>query len=136
MAHDSHSPRLVLYPLVPARSVSVARGKCVTTSIVAVLNADPLSREIVVFLLQNDAAMDTAKGIAKWWVRRDELAVQAALDRLIACGVITPHTFASGILYGLTRNQEIRDWLLATYGPSSIVRDFPPSDATGAAVDT
>lgn len=87
-----------------------------TTLIEATIAVDPLSREIVLFLLDNETAMDTARGIANWWVRRDELAVQAALDRLIACGVITPHTFTSGILYGLTRNSEIRAWLRVTYG--------------------
>ena len=86
------------------------------TLIEATIGADPLSREIVLFLLENETAMDTARGIASWWVRRDELAVQAALDRLIACGVITPHTFMSGILYGLTRNKQVRDWLRTTYG--------------------
>ncbi len=87
-----------------------------TTLIEATIGADPLSREIVLFLLENETAMDTARGIANWWVRRDELAVQAALDRLIACRVITPHTFTSGILFGLTRNRQVRDWLRATYG--------------------
>ncbi len=85
------------------------------TLIDSTIGADPLSREIVLFLLENETAMDTARGIANWWVRRDELAVQAALDRLIACGVITPHTFTSGILYGLTRNPQIRAWLRAKY---------------------
>ncbi len=87
-----------------------------TTLIEATIGANPLCREILLFLLENETAMDTARGIANWWVRRDELAVQAALDCLIACGVITPHTFTSGILYGLTRNKEIRHWLRATYG--------------------
>jgi hypothetical protein len=90
----------------------------VTTLIEATIGADPVCREIVLFLLENETAMDTARGIANWWVRRDELAVQAALDRLIACGVITPHTFTSGILYGLTRNPEVRAWLRTTYGRS------------------
>lgn len=82
----------------------------------ATLEGDPLSEQIVLFLLENETAMDSAKGIANWWVRHDELAVQAALDRLIACGLITPHIFTSGILYGLTRNPEIRALLRATYG--------------------
>jgi hypothetical protein len=90
-------------------------GEGVTNSIATTLNADPLSGQIVLFLLENETAMDTARGIANWWVRRDELAVQAALDRLIVCGVVTPHTFTSGTLYGLTRNQDIRDWLRANY---------------------
>jgi len=88
-------------------------GEGVTNSIATTLSADPLSEQIVLFLLENETAMDTARGIANWWVRHDELAVQAALDRLISCGVITPHTFTSGILYALTRNQTIREWLRA-----------------------
>ena len=91
-------------------------GEGVTNSIATILNADPLSEQIVLFLLENETAMDTARGIANWWVRRDELAVQATLDRLIACGVVTPHTFTSGILYGLTKNQEIRHRLRTTSG--------------------
>ncbi len=86
-----------------------------TTVIESTIATDPLSREIVLFLLENETAMDTTRGIANWWVRNDELAVQVALDRLITCGVITPHTFTSGTLYGLTRNPEIRAWLRATY---------------------
>ncbi len=103
----------------------------VTTLIEATIGADPLSREIVLFLLENETAMDTVRGIANWWVRRDELAVQAALDRLIACGVITPHTFTSGILYGLTRNKQVRDWLRATYGLISKAGTHSSGDGKG-----
>jgi len=103
-----------------------------TNSIAATLKADPLSEQIVHFLLENETAMDTARGIANWWVQRDELAVQASLDRLIACGVMTPHTFTSGILYGLTRNQEIRVWLRATYRPA-LNGDVPESTAVSLA---
>jgi len=94
-------------------------GEGVTHSIATTLSADPISEQIVLFLLENETAMDTARGIANWWVRRDEIAVQAALDRLIACGVITPHSFTSGILYALTRNHTIRDWLRTNYAPVS-----------------
>ena len=87
-----------------------------TPSIVASLEADPLCREIVLFLLRNETAMDTARGIAHWWVRCDEVAVQAAVDRLISCGVLITHTLTSAILYGLTQNREMRAWLRVTYG--------------------
>ena len=100
----------------------------VTNSIATTLHADPLSEQIVLFLLENETAMDTARGIANWWVRRDELAVQAALDRLIACGVVTLHTFTSGILYGLTKNQEIRRQLQMKYGDGSKASVHAPSD--------
>jgi hypothetical protein len=107
----------------------------VTNSIATTLNADPLSEQIVLFLLENETAMDTARGIANWWVRRDELAVQAALDRLIVCGVITPHTFTSGILYALTKNQEIRHRLRTTYGDGSKAGVGPPGDGNRRPTD-
>ena len=104
-------------------------GEGVTNSIATILNADPLSEQIVLFLLENETAMDTARGIANWWVRHDELAVQAALDRLSSCGVVTPHTFTSGILYALTKNQEIRHRLRTTYGDGSKAGVGPPGDS-------
>ncbi len=110
-------------------------GEVVKTLIDSTIGADPLSREIVLFLLENETAMDTARGIANWWVRRDELAVQAALDRLIACGVITPHTFTSGILYGLTRNKQVRDWLRATYGLLTKAGSHSSGDGKGRPTD-
>ena len=82
-----------------------------THPIAKTLQADPVSINIVRFLLKNKQAMDSAKGIAAWWVSCDEVAVQAALDRLIACGVISAHTFKSCTLYGLTSNTETRGWL-------------------------
>ncbi len=103
------------------------------TIIEATLGGDPLCREIVLFLLENETAMDSAKGIASWWVRCDELAVHAALDRLIACGVIVPHTFTSGILYGLTRNPEIRAWLRSKYSNIRAAPGLSPDDGRNAA---
>jgi hypothetical protein len=60
--------------------------------------------------------MDTARGIATWWLRCDEIAAQDALDRLTRCAVVTGYTLTSGILYGLTHDPEVRAWLRATYG--------------------
>jgi hypothetical protein len=84
--------------------------------IAATLNAQPVCQQVIHFLLENEAAMDTAKGIATWWVGCDELVVQDALARLIACGVLAAHARTSGTLYGLTRDQELRAWLRSTYG--------------------
>jgi hypothetical protein len=91
--------------------VSVTQRADTTAAIEAAFREDAVSRRILQFLLRNEAAMDTARGIAAWWVRCDELAVQTALDRLIACGAVTAHTLTSGTLYGLTRHPEIRSWL-------------------------
>ena len=104
--------------------------------IVATLQEFPLCHKIIRFLIENERAMDSARGIAVCWVDSDEVAVQAALDRLITCGVITPHSFTSGILYGLTRNQEIRVYLRATYRPTLKLESHPPDDGNRPRADS
>ena len=105
-----------------------------TNAIEATLKVDPLCQRIVFFLLDNESAMDTARGIAAWWVRSDLIAVQAALDRLMACGLLATYTFTSGILYGLTRDDEIRAWLRKTYGPGTVRFYRSGSDGKGMAI--
>ncbi len=84
-------------------------------TIADILKAYPLCEQIVNFLLENEHALDTARGIAAWWVSNDEIAVQAALDQLIACGVIALYPFTSGVLYGLTRDPDTRARLREGY---------------------
>jgi hypothetical protein len=103
-------------------------------AIAETLNAYPLCEQIVQFLLTNEHAMDTVEGIAAWWVRSDTLAVQAALDQLTACGVIAVHPLISGVLYGLTRDEETRARLREGWGAKPRKRglhtptqDIPPS---------
>jgi hypothetical protein len=87
------------------------------TRIVATIEADPVSCDILRFLLENESAMDSAKGIAAWWVQADELAVQPSLHRLFACGAIVAHSLSSGsTLYGLTPDPEVRAWLRRVFG--------------------
>jgi len=81
-------------------------------AIASILEADPLSCQIVRFLLDNESAMDSVKGIAAWWVHNDELAVRPSLHRLFACGAVEAHPLTSGTtVYGLTQNPEVRAWL-------------------------
>jgi hypothetical protein len=101
------------------------------TFIESTLNTNPLCQAIVLFLLKNETAMDTARGIAAWWIRQDEVAVQAALDRLMSCGVVTAHTYSSGILYGLTRSPEIRVWLRDNYTAAPSRENKSPGDGAG-----
>ena len=82
--------------------------------ILATLREHPLCREIVRFLIENESAMDTVRGIAACWVGCDEVAVQSALDRLITCGAVIGHSLSSGTLYGFTRNQAVRTELRAS----------------------
>ncbi len=82
-----------------------------TNLIARTLQEDPVSLTIVRFLLKNKQAMDSVKGIAAWWVGCDEVAVQVALDRLTACGVVSAHTFKSCTLYTLSPNVDLCRWL-------------------------
>ncbi len=78
------------------------------------LNEYPLCEQIVEFLLANQNAMDTVRGIASCWVGCDEAAVQVALERLSVCGVVITHRLRSGTLYAFTPDQAIRDSLRET----------------------
>ncbi len=80
-------------------------------SIEAILKECPLCFQIAHFLVHNDRAIDTVKGVADFWVGHDRIAVQSALDRLVMCGAVIVYSRISGLLYGLTRHQPIRDWL-------------------------
>ncbi len=103
------------------------------TYVEASLNAHPLCREIVQFLIEHENAMDTVKGIADCWVQNDMAAVQTALDRLISCGLVNIYTFSSGPLYGLTRSAEMRAWLRASY-PQTRERVRHAADGAGQSV--
>ena len=90
------------------------------TAIAALIESDPLARDILRFLSANENATDTAKGIAAWWVQNDEVAVQPSLHSLVLCGVIIAHTLRTGTtLYGLTQDFDVRTWLRSNVGPSA-----------------
>ncbi len=75
------------------------------------LSSHPLCWQIVGFLIQHEGAMDTIKGIAKFWVGCDELAAQSALDCLFSAGVVVAQVLRSGVYYSLTTDPYIRSWL-------------------------
>ena len=75
------------------------------------LQESSLNSRAVSFLLENDTAMDTVKGIATWWLSCDEVAAQACLDRLVDCHVVAARPMTSGIYYGLTNDPDIRQFL-------------------------
>jgi hypothetical protein len=80
-------------------------------SIEAALTTYPLCQQIVTFLVQNESAMDSVEGIAKFWVGNDELAVKSALDCLVSVGVVVAQVLSSGAYYRLTPDPQIRGWL-------------------------
>lgn len=65
---------------------------------------DRLTAEITDYLAAHPEAADTAEGVAQWWVGRqryDRLmaAVEAALTRLVAQGVVSCREAADGTVY-------------------------------------
>jgi hypothetical protein len=96
--------------------------------IAATLEEFPLCRKIIHFLIQNENAMDTARGIAVCWVQNDEVAVHSALDQLIMCGAVRAYTLRSGTIYGLTRTQSVRGWLRTAAGLAATRGDGVPAE--------
>jgi hypothetical protein len=75
---------------------------------IALLERSPLCAQIVAFFLAHKSAMDTARGIAEWWIRQDLEMTQEALHYLVACGVVVVRTYAGINLYSLTKNVRIQ----------------------------
>ncbi len=82
-------------------------------NIEAALSSHPLCQQIVAFLAENEGAMDSVEGIARFWVGNDELAVRSALDCLVSSGVVVAQVLSSGAYYSLTPDPQIRNWLRA-----------------------
>ena len=97
-----------------------------TTAIATILRESSVCQQIVTFLLENETAMDTVKGVAAWWLGCDEIAAQAALDQLTVCGVVNVRTLISGSLYGLTRDPNIRTSIRVALMRELMKREKPP----------
>ena len=110
---DSLEKRVAICPLpinAPA-SLGYAMVEAQLSAIQATLNEYPLCQQIVLFLVENQNAMDTVRGIATCWIGCDEAAALAALERLILCGAVIAHRLRSGTLYALTPDHAVRDSL-------------------------
>ena len=96
------------------------------TALATILRESSVCQQIVTFLLENETAMDTVKGVAAWWLGCDEIAAQAALDQLTACGVVNVRTQISGSLYELTRDPNIRTSIRVALMRELMKREKPP----------
>ncbi len=83
--------------------------------IVSILEKYPLCSKIVTFFLERNFAMDTAKGIADWWLEKDLEATQEALNQLVSCGVVILRTYSGINLYSFTNNPRLRAKLKEYY---------------------
>ena len=76
------------------------------------LASDPVCRQIVQYLMRNNEAADTARGIAEWWIRRDVRSTQAALSKLQECGVVQSYVVQdSTFVYAYTKRVVLRQSL-------------------------
>jgi hypothetical protein len=65
--------------------------------------------EIARYLIRNGDAVDTIRGIADWWIKRDVPSTQEALLRLQECGIVESFTVQdSAFVYAYTRNPILR----------------------------
>lgn len=73
---------------------------------------DPVCRDIVQYLMHNNDAVDTARGIAQWWIRRDVVATQEALMKLQDLGVVQTHVVQDRtFVYAYTKRSVVRQSL-------------------------
>ena len=62
--------------------------------------------KIIAFFHENQAALDTPRGIATW-IRDDRTKVKNALEDLVALGVLIAHRSTSTTGYSYTRNNKV-----------------------------
>jgi hypothetical protein len=78
---------------------------------------DPVCRDIVQYLMHNNDAADSARGIAQWWIRRDVAATQEALMKLQDWGVVQMHAVQDHtFVYAYTKRSVVRQSLARYFG--------------------
>ena len=65
-----------------------------------------LYREIIKFFHENQASVDTPRGIAVW-VKEERAVVKNALDELVKLGILVAHEVSSTTGYSYTQNKNI-----------------------------
>lgn len=68
--------------------------------------ASTVHRKIIAFFHENQASIDTPRGIATW-IREDRAKVKKALEDLVALKVLVAHRATSTTGYSYTRNKNI-----------------------------
>ena len=84
----------------------------------ALLLGDPVCEDIAIYLHHHRSAVDTARGVAEWWIDRDPRSTENALAKLLEHGVVTSYAHGSVRIYGYTKEREIRR-VIAAYVKSS-----------------
>jgi len=75
-------------------------------SIKTVINKSELHRAVVTFFHENQASIDTPRGIATW-VRGEYNNVKEVLEELTAQGILEAHKVTSTTGYAYTRDTKV-----------------------------
>ena len=88
------------------------------------LGRDVVCREIVQYLMRHNEAVDTARGIAEWWINRDVASTRHALLKLQEHGVVQSYIVqGENFVYAYTKRAVVRQ-SLARYLQDPVV---PPA---------
>lgn len=66
----------------------------------------PVHRKIIQFFHENQASIDTPKGVATW-IGEDRAKVKEALEDLVKLQILIPHRATSTTGYGYTRDAKL-----------------------------
>jgi len=72
------------------------------------LDEDPVCGEIVTYLSHHTEAMDTARGIAEWWIKREVRPTEDALQKLLRHGVVRSFVVGATRVYAYTKDPLLR----------------------------
>ena len=72
------------------------------------LTSDPVCEAIVIYLNEHPHAVDTARGIAEWWIHRGPGVTEEALLKLAAHGLLQPYVNGPGRIYAYTKDRGLR----------------------------
>jgi hypothetical protein len=75
------------------------------------LERDPVCARIVVYLNRHGRAVDTARGVAEWWINQELRSTQEALLLLLNHGVVRSYVQGTTRMYAYTKNPLLRQWL-------------------------
>lgn len=77
------------------------------------LERDPVCIAIVGYLNRHPQAMDTAPGIADWWIRCKLHPTQEALAKLMDLRVVQCRSDGSTSIYAYTHDPQLQRWLIS-----------------------
>ena len=91
---------------------AIARANGKLAAVRGLLDRDHVCLEIVRYLLHHSEAVDTARGIAEWWIKRDVSRTAEALSRLQEHGIVRSYLVQDeSSVYVFTKNPILRNTL-------------------------